>query len=325
MLRIHFTSTDLSRTVIAPGPDPMWETLLSLHMVQTRDGKRSFDAWRRPLRNDPPVSLRPLLALTPPVGYSPDFLTPPIPCTSIDAGLDALAYTSPARLRADLEVMGGDRRLPTWSTDLARGRTDVLKRLTGALRGYYDHALAPHWDTIGRTVEADRTQRGRTVLEGGVDRLLATLNPALRWQAPVLEIPSRRHNRDIHLDGRGLRLIPSYFCWGAPTLLRDPELPPVLVYPVDHGTEPSWSAGGAGPRSDAALDALLGRTRARVLRTVAYRGCTTTQVARSVGVSAATASQHLSVLRETGLVTTLRYGASAHHASTSLGDTMCGL
>ncbi|WP_410660056.1 ArsR/SmtB family transcription factor [Amycolatopsis sp. lyj-112] len=31
-------------------------------------------------------------------------------------------------------------------------------------------------------------------------------------------------DRDLHLRGRGLRLVPSYFCWDTPVALADDEL-----------------------------------------------------------------------------------------------------
>ena len=136
---------------------------------------------------------------------------------------------------------------------------------------------------------------------------------------------SQLTDRDLHLGGRGLRLIPSFFCWRAPILLRDSSLPPVLVYPVDHdAVAADWLSGGRGPRAGEALGTLLGRTRAEVLRTVATHGYSTTQVARHTGVSMATASQHLSVLRENGLVATHRLGSLSHHIATPLGRGLCG-
>ncbi|WP_433696812.1 ArsR/SmtB family transcription factor [Nocardiopsis sp. CA-288880] len=325
MVRIHFTSTDFARTVVAAEPDPMWETLLSLHMLQSRDGRRVFGPWRRTLGGVPSESLRDVLPLVPPRGYSPDFLTPAGVIGHMEEGIDVLAGTPRSRLRGDLEVLGRDRKLPGWSSDLASGGTGALRRLTGALRDHHDRALAPHWDSVRRHVHADRALRARTLLQGGVDSLLSGLSPVLDWQSPVLEMRSLLTDRDLYLDGRGLRLIPSFFCWRAPILLRDPSLPPVLVYPVDHdAVEADWLFGGRGRRGDEALGNLLGRTRAEVLCTVARHGHSTTQVARQVGVSMATASQHLSVLRENGLVATHRLGSSSHHTVTPLGRGLCG-
>jgi 1-aminocyclopropane-1-carboxylate deaminase len=64
--------------------------------------------------------------------------------------------------------------------------------------------------------------------------------------------------------------------------------------------------------------ALVGRNRAAVLRTIAD-GCSTTELADRVGISLAAASQHASVLRDAGLITTHRRGSAVLHVLTPLG------
>jgi DNA-binding transcriptional ArsR family regulator len=68
----------------------------------------------------------------------------------------------------------------------------------------------------------------------------------------------------------------------------------------------------------AALAALVGRNRAAVLRTIAD-GCSTTELADRVGISLAAASQHASILRDAGLITTHRQGSAVLHVLTPLG------
>ena len=67
-----------------------------------------------------------------------------------------------------------------------------------------------------------------------------------------------------------------------------------------------------------ALGKLLGQNRAIVLSRIAD-GCTTSELARRAGVSLASASQHATVLREAGLITTRRDGGAVFHSLTSLG------
>ncbi|WCD91099.1 hypothetical protein KPP03845_200060 (plasmid) [Streptomyces xanthophaeus] len=80
---------------------------------------------------------------------------------------------------------------------------------------------------------------------------------------------------------------------------------------------------GAGPaEADGSalrnLESLLGRTRAAALQVTA-EGCTTSELARRLNVTAAAASQHASVLRNTDLITTSRRGGSVLHLITPLG------
>jgi DNA-binding transcriptional ArsR family regulator len=61
----------------------------------------------------------------------------------------------------------------------------------------------------------------------------------------------------------------------------------------------------AGVRASGAVTALLGATRASILRSV-IGGSTTTRMAKLVGVAPATVSHHTGVLRQAGLIATER-------------------
>jgi DNA-binding transcriptional ArsR family regulator len=166
-------------------------------------------------------------------------------------------------------------------------------------------------------VDAELSARARSFLTGGTEQLLNSLHPAVRWRAPILHVTYPR-DQDVHLDGRGLRLVPSYFCRGAPITLRDPSLSPVLVYPASRGID-SLRPGGAVRKADA-LDRLLGRTRAATLVTIAEtQYATGSEIARRLSISPASASEHASVLREAGLIDSLRVRNTIRHVLTPLG------
>jgi DNA-binding transcriptional ArsR family regulator len=60
-----------------------------------------------------------------------------------------------------------------------------------------------------------------------------------------------------------------------------------------------------------------------VLRTIADRTrLTTTDLARTIGISLAGASQHATVLRNAGLVTTIRHRGSALHQVSARGTVL---
>nr|WP_204008201.1 winged helix-turn-helix domain-containing protein [Virgisporangium aurantiacum] len=67
-----------------------------------------------------------------------------------------------------------------------------------------------------------------------------------------------------------------------------------------------------------ALARLVGRTRAAVLFAARTRP-TTSELARRVGISAASASEHATVLREAGLITTHRHRNTVRHTLTRIG------
>jgi hypothetical protein len=334
MLRIVFSSEDIARTRVAPAADQIWELVLSLHLLQGRSRDPVLAGWRRDVagglrRDSRPHELRLLFALNPPRGYFPDFLTPYESQYGFAAGLDAVRSTPITSLRRDLAVLAAEQPLPLpdSAAALARGDVEVLRQLTDSMRLYQETAIAPYWERIQAAVEADRNRRARAVLDGGVEGLLASLQPAARWNSGVLEVPNYPVEREFHLGGRGLLLVPSFFCARIPVTLVDPELPPVLVYPVDRlgglTPEPGGSVNGRATRESgrAALAALLGRTRAGVLEAVAD-GCSTGELARRLRISAAAASQHTTVLRNAGLVVSRRDRNTVLHTLTPLGRAM---
>jgi hypothetical protein len=310
VLRVHFTAEDLARVRIAAGPDPMWEILLSLHVLRQRSATPVFGTWRANVRATLPDDARWLMQLAPPVGYSPDFLTPTAGSCALDAGIDAVLSTPVESLRADLAQLDCRHRDPRTHL-LASGDVATLDSLGEALRAYHRHALAPIWDEIRAGVDAERAVRARSFLDGACEGMLSALHPTISWTSPVLRIESRFPHRDVHLHGQGLVLVPSYFCWERPIMLRDQRRPPVLVYPIARDLHVATT----GKRS---LEALLGRTRAAALEVIAG-GCTTTELARRLGISAASASAHASVLRDAGLAVAQRHRNSVLHTASALG------
>ncbi|GHA10707.1 transcriptional regulator [Streptomyces tauricus] len=323
MLKFHFTDADMARIRMAGGPDPLWELLLSLHLLGGNDGSVVFGAWKRRIRNRLPGSTRLLFDLAPPRGYSADFLTPVPDRGDLETGIDAVLSTPRGGLRRDIARLAAARTLGARTLSLAEAGSDAMRSLGAAMRGYFDVALRPYWAEVRNAIEADRAVRVRAILDGGTEGMLSTLHPSLRWQPGVLSVASA-YDRDIRLDGRGLLLLPSFFCWRAPITLRDPGLPPVVVYPVAHDLAWSQTDDGGGHDAREALGTLLGKTRADVLAAVADHGGSTSDLARRLVVSPASVSQHAAALRDSGLIVTQRRGQSVHHSATTLGSALLG-
>ncbi|MEV0390481.1 hypothetical protein [Nonomuraea sp. NPDC050643] len=322
MLRIHFSAQDLLRVRVQAEPHVMWEILLSLHIAQVPQGARAFGAWRYAVKGDLPASTGMLLTLCRPRGYSPDFLTPSFEVASLEAGLDVVMSTPRARLRADMTELVEETPLPSWASGLADGDTTVLRHLHDALKGYHAKALQPYWAGIRNHVRLDRKKRMEAMIDHGLEHLLATLHPGVRWTAPVLEVPYPV-NYDLHLDGRGLTLIPSVFCWPNPITLRVQDGAPILVYPVERSPAEAWAGGHAEQGPTHALTVLMGQTRAEVLWAIGSAPrLNTTDLARKLGISLAGASQHASILRGAGLVATARHKNSALHQITDHGAAL---
>ncbi|MFW6694470.1 helix-turn-helix domain-containing protein [Streptomyces sp. MAR4 CNX-425] len=326
MLRVHFTAADLARTRVADGPDPLWETVLSVHQLSEQGGgpDPALRAWRTRDCAAGRSALRLLRPVMPPRGYFPDFLTPAASAGgALESGIDAVRSTPRPRLRAELARLAARPAPPAWLRPLADGEPESLRRLGRALRAYHGSVLRPAWPWISARTEQDRLWRAQTQTVAGTDAMLRTFGPALRWLPPVLTVDYPA-DRDLHLGGRGLLLVPSYFCRRLPVALADSSLPPVLVYPAQApaGADTAGGAGDTGrtPGSQS-LAHLLGHTRAAVLQSLGGP-CTTSELARRAGVSASSASEHAAVLRRAGLITSTRLRNRVHHSLTPLGTAL---
>ncbi|MFJ9769889.1 ArsR/SmtB family transcription factor [Kitasatospora sp. NPDC101157] len=200
--------------------------------------------------------------------------------------------------------------------------------LTETVREFHRLAVMPCWADVRDGLEAERDNCRQIIGSRGVDALLGTLHPQIRWSTQVLEVPAEQ-DIELSLDGLGLRLAPSLFLQRAGVLLRsrrdEPDEAPTLFFAMrpDRIGAPALAGapevtvpaacGGQKP-----LVALVGRTRAAVLQEV-LEGCTTGELADRIGVSASAVSQHTTVLRAAGLIDTRRSGNGVLHTVTPLG------
>ncbi|MEU0688829.1 ArsR/SmtB family transcription factor [Streptomyces uncialis] len=327
VLRVHFTPDDLARVRIAPQPDPLAETILSLHALQAADKHGvALYGWRERTRAGLVPALRPLLELAPagPGEYLPEVFTHATTSTLADS-IDHTWSLPSRQWTADLRATQQLRpRAPRWIHALHHGDREWGRLVREALPRYHAVAVAPYWAQLTAATHSDRARRSVTLADAGVDGLLSTLHPHIRWASPVLHIPCES-DADLRLPGSGILLVPTFF-WPGPLALVDnaePERPLVLRYPValePAGYRAVWAPSApTGP--DAGLTALLGTTRARVLRAVEATA-STSELARRTGTSDATASHHASVLRAAGLVTTRRNGSRVLHELTPLGRAL---
>jgi DNA-binding transcriptional ArsR family regulator len=277
-----------------------------------------FGRWRREAMAAAPRSTAEMLMPLTPGGYYPDFLTPAASRGGLGAGVEAVMSTSKQHLGTQIGLLAADGRpVPSPLRRLAQGDPDTVRRLGEALVAHHRAVVAPYWPQVQAHVDADLAARTRALLDGGSEGLLDSYRPLMRWRYPVLEVDFTVE-QDLHLQGRGLLLVPSFFSWSTPDALHNPELPPVLVYPVEHDLRVTNAV--PEQRIDT-LEALIGATRAWLLEAVGD-GCTTSDLAHRVGVAASSVSQHTGVLREARLIHTSRVGKSVLHTLTPLGRSL---
>jgi DNA-binding transcriptional ArsR family regulator len=237
--------------------------------------------------------------------------------TTIERQLQAVAEMPTQRLRADLHQLWGDE-LPQRGRELVAAGAAGPRRVADALWEYWTLAVDPYWASIRAVADGDIAHRATTMTREGVATMFAGLHHKVRLHGETLHL-DMTYGHERELAGAGLRLVPSVFAW--PYIVFDvtAEHPTCLVYPA-RGVGDIWGPSGAGPRDDA-LAALLGRNRAAVLVALGLP-YPTVKLAHDLGQSPASVSQHLSVLRRAGLVTSRRSGRFVYYERTTLGTSV---
>jgi DNA-binding transcriptional ArsR family regulator len=323
VIRIEFTAQDIARTRITTTFGPFAETLLGLGSLRMARRDRIAPPWRKVDRATAEVAT----FLSPHGLAQIDLFTLTGPAEEFGAAAQALLGVPGKNLTAEISAVHrcnspGD---PRWLAGIRRAEQPARRQLVDALHRTHSRMVEPHWPAMRTALEAERARLQRELTGGGVDRLLSTFHRQARWESAALELPTagRWSQKPMiaRLEGRGLVLVPSVLCpvGPVPFFPHEGDGPAILLYPVetDLVTQTQWWRGRDGTPGSS-LATLLGHTRAAALEEIA-RGCTTTELAKRLGVSAASASQHAKALREAGLVASMRDRNRMLHSVTRLG------
>ena len=322
MVTFPFTVDDLARTRFAISP--LWELITSLQMLQDAGRAAAHIAW---VREAMPVArkldLAVALRLTPTQGYMPYFLTPPptTPVATFEDELETLCATPAATVRGDVGRLFGAGRPPALLDPLLAHPRRELKRMAAVLAEFWELTLEPHWPRIRALLEADLAYRARCLTERGAAGLFTDLHGSVVWENDVLELRDSACEGPHSLGGKGLLLVPSAFQWQRPATIVDPPWQPTLLYPA-RGVGLLWEQPDQLD-ADTQLAGVLGATRAHLL-TALDAPRSTTALAAQIDLSAGGVSQHLSALKDAGLVSGTRHGRSVLYVRTPLAEQMVG-
>ena len=264
MVTLRLSVDDLAQTRFAISP--MFELASSLRALRDPARAALHVPWiREALPIATRLDLAGAIALTPPEGYMPDFLTPPpsSPLATIEEELELVQATSEQIIREDLLTLArwGEGDADRLDPFLADPIIEV-GRVIDALREFWKQALLAHWPRIRQLLQDDIRYRARRLTEGGPSRLFEDLDERVRWRGDRIEVDIA-FSQEIELGGRGLLLVPSAFQATRPAMITDPPWQPTLVYPA-RGVGLLWEPRRAGDgRGDPEADRRLAGAAAR--------------------------------------------------------------
>ncbi|MFI7425644.1 ArsR/SmtB family transcription factor [Micromonospora sp. NPDC049836] len=317
MLRLHLGPADLCRIRFVDRLHPVGTAMLAcqaLHDPRSAAMAPDLAAAAGTAASVPGVrsAVASLRHLLPARGRLPDFLTPFDGLDSVGAGLAAIRATPVRRVRAEVAAAYGGVAATPLRRGFAAADPEVLDLFGRAMHTWFGAVLTPHWPALTALHQRQVAEAALGLARRGLAGLLAGLHPAIRWRPPVLEVRTWWRG-EVTGTGHGLLLLPSPVAGPLPRVLVEPDRPVLLVYPA------AMPARATAPAADP-LAGVLGATRAAVLRRLAEPGRhTTTALARGVGISLSSASEHASALRAAGLVDTERSGGAVRHRLTPLG------
>jgi hypothetical protein len=311
-------------SAIRLGVSPGHELCHAVRVLQRPEEHPLQWGWLRSVRAGVPREPFELLAvLIGERGYFPDFLTT-TPTWDLDAAAEAarLREVPDGPMSVDLRKMvarstgARQQAILRMLDDLPRTRAmvaDAWIELWSAL-------LAPVWTQLERILRADIAVRARRITTDGLAGMVGGLHRSVEWRDDAVRVELRLHSEVLDCRGSGIVLVPSVLGGLGCSVLTEPPAQPTLFYPAQGVTE-RWATDAAALVD--ALGALLGPARAGILLG-AHSPRTTTQVAADAGLAVSTASHHLSVLRDAGLVASRRDGSRMLHLRTPLGEALVG-
>jgi DNA-binding transcriptional ArsR family regulator len=320
VIELLYQSSDLARIRFARSP--MHEVMASMRIGGRTDRMRMHQPWACSVRGAVGGLrldlLRPLQADP---RYVPDFLTPSPEQsdTRFADELDRLRATPDMVVRSQLDLLGGAAALPAALLPLYENPDKQLGRLAAEVQAYWAAAIEPIWPRLAGLLDAEVGYRAGQLTSGGIVRLFGDLHPELEYTQDALQIRWPTWQAQSRLGGAGVLLVPCVFAWPSLMVDTDPQAPKLIYSP--RGVGQIWNSSARRPVPSAAD--LLGRSRATLLTRLDLP-LSTTQVARDLGLSAASVSEHLSVLRRSGLVAARRSGRSVLYQRTLLGTELLG-
>jgi DNA-binding transcriptional ArsR family regulator len=179
------------------------------------------------------------------------------------------------------------------------------------LRSIWDDHVAPDWGRRREALEREVMHRAGLLAAFGWPTALEGMSRRSRWVGSDSIRFSDQPGADRFIGDEGLQFVPVTLQSGT-WLCESDAGGYALVYPAKRAAV----ANVAGDRP--ALEQLIGRGRTRVLAGLS-RPATVSELARDLELSLGTVGRHLRILRDAGLIVSLRDGHKVVYRLTDRG------
>lgn len=328
MIHIHFATQDLINVRFAFSP--LLETMLSYHLLRHPNRSVIYNDWvdetQQALYG---LELAFMDAMILPRYYMADFLTPTptAPRTDFEAELQAVLATPHDIVRECVRYtieIGGASEIRDYFLAYP---AEALYCLVEEMRVYWQRSIAPYWSRMLPVLENDMLYRARMLAVEGTESVLHSLDKRIRYQSGLVSLDKNyKSGKELKSDYRVtssenlLYLIPTVFNSGGLSWQVTQPWHPALYY----GTRGAGLWYTTPPQNNAALEITLGEARARILMTLADPA-STGELARKLHLTDGAVSQHITLLRQAGLVESNRSGYRVYHRLSERGTQLMAL
>jgi DNA-binding transcriptional ArsR family regulator len=239
--------------------------------------------------------------------------------------VEQIRETPQSVLAQDLSVYGqfGSAAARLWREDPDR----ALSTYCSVLTLYWREVITPLYPDLERRLrrEAARVEAGLDAY--GYQTMLALLHPRTRFEQGRLRLAESYSTGQITWTARELMIKPMIaapMTWYSNIGAADnPRVTKAFLAVASPSLRSGWSPGAADAYP--ALELLIGRPRAQILRSLRHRPGTTTDLAHELGLLPSTTSHHLKTLRSAGVVTASRRRHGVYYRLTNRGARLVAI
>jgi DNA-binding transcriptional ArsR family regulator len=223
-------------------------------------------------------------------------------------GLQVLA-SERTRMAARAELAERDPSAAALLDDVLDHPARYIQQIADVLDAYWRAGFAGEWDRLEPLLHQEIAKAGQRLAQYDVLSMMRGLVPSVRVERArrtiSLDMP---HEHDVAVADRGgITLAPSHYAWPHVRIICDRPWPLQLTYP----TAPLGPGPWRRPNAEdlvVPFRALAAEVRLQLVALISETPRSTHELSGLIGLSPATISRHLTVLRAAGILTTERDG-----------------